>query len=583
MQKEHQGSGTRMCATYAKLFKAHVLDVHVPNVLVGISSSIEVPLVVILGRRIGASFSAIADYVTVAPMCRVLLDIPFGIVIEYVGVQNVMIFCLLLNVIASVIGLSVSNSASLFIFCVLSGSSLGGFFLARHIFVAGITSKKYRGLLMAILAGLLRWSHVIGPVASGLFAVHSGDIRYSFVLSAASSGMALMSLSFAMWSTRQKQVCEQSCPTSAVSSVDATPLCSAQGGDPLNVVQHYPVGAVRDNVCAGTLLLPQATASSMTRIGGTLNGSDTAHHGVIVGAETSVIVPPPHIEGFHNGYAKDDVRTQSGRSCEVHTCAKAKQGHYFHLETLWGTLVDYWSVIWRLGMYHVLLTALRGNRKLLITFAGMRASMTDAQVSYLLGFSFIFDAILFPLGGLVMDQCGRQFAMIPVAVGLGTVYMFLPLCTTKQQLLMVSSAFGIVDALGCGLIMTLTADRAPLRYGAPYFGVMRMVQDIGHAAGARGVSSLIHYAGFNVCCWILAAIGFFTAAWGFYGVPRETDTLPKTSRLDQAASVAREGCLCKLSFGSRGSEETALLKTASLSTTTPTMTYGTVALPPPLG
>lgn len=584
--------GNYFAITYRELFKAHVLDVHLPNLLIGVSASIEVPLVTILGRRIHATYAEIADFITVSALSRTVVDIPIGITVEYVGVRNVMFLCLLLNIASSVIGFNVVNAPTLYAFCVLSGLSLGGFFLSRHIFVAGISSKKYRGLLMAILSGLLRWSHVIGPLASGLFATYLGDVKYSFLLAAATSGIAFATLAVATYSPGYQHMCENSCSASLVTSASATPQLSEEDAD------EGMDGAGERVAVLSTPLLPPSAAQMRLSATDAMKGEGqhTQHqhqqpqpqpqqqqqpasdHRVIVGAETSVTLPPlpahlfnrlhprPHAGG---GAASSSLGPDSSNSAtsvttvaSLHPDMGASGVHYFGVQTLWGTIVDYWSVIWRLGLYVVFATAIRANRKLLISFAAMRASMTDAQVSYLLSFSFVFDALLFPLGGIVMDTLGRQFAMVPVAVGLGSVFFFLPFATTEMHLYIASSAFGVVDALGCGLLMTLTADRAPPQYGAPFFGIMRTLQDLGHVVGARGVATLMRYAGFNACCWTLTATGFLTAAWGVYGVPLDSDVPPPTPRLERAVVAQQQQQQhrrAKNSSFSRSSEETTPL------------------------
>ncbi|KAG5486009.1 hypothetical protein LSCM4_06715 [Leishmania orientalis] len=583
---ESQPLGHYLTVTYTELFKAHVLDVHLPNMLVGISASIEVPIVTILGRRMGASYASIADYVSVVALYRTLMDIPFGIIVEYLGVRNVMFLCLFSNIVASLVGLNVNSSGSLFAFCVLSGISLGGFFLARHIFVAGVSCKKYRGLLMSILSGLLRWAHVIGPVVLGLCATYCGDVRYSFVVSAAASSIAFVTLAIATWSIRYQQICERTCTTSLASSVAATPLRSAQEDDASDVARHHLGGTGRDGAYVATPLLPPAMVPPTTNSRRASIVSNSSDRRVIVGAEANITLSPPHIHHFDHANPSSGAKMLSA-SCSaasttaasLHLSTGASQEHHFHFATLRCTFIDYWSVIWRLGLYIVLATALRANRKVLISFAGMRSAMTDAQVSYLMGFSFVFDALLFPVGGLLMDLLGRQFAMVPVTVGLGIVFMFLPLCTTELQLYIAASAFGIVDALGCGIIMTLTADRAPPQYAAPFFGIMRTVQDMGHLVGARGVSSLMRYAGFNACCWMLTAVGFFSAVWGVYGVPSDAETLPEAPRLEQAALIAHERRLRKLVTCCHSGDETTPLTAMSATTTLPGMTYGTAAKP----
>ncbi|GET86275.1 integral membrane transport protein, putative [Leishmania tarentolae] len=567
--EQEQPLGNYFSATYAELLKAHVLDVHIPNILIGISASIEVPLVTILGRRIGASYSSIADYISAMALCRTLLDIPFGITVEYAGVRNVMLFCLLLNIIGSLIGLHVRSSATLFAFGTLSGISLGGFFLARHIFVSGVTSKRYRGLLMAILSGLLRWAHVIGPVASGLLATYAGDVRYSFVMSAVASSIAFATLAVSTQSTSCEEVCGCSCRGSLTPSVARTPLDSEQEEDASVFVPHRPEGTGKGDA----YIAPASPPPKLGRTSGLLDAPD-CH--TIAGAERNDSSSPQKPHHLRYAHTNGSVATRS-HCCSVssmaspgpHSKTEARQEHNFRLATLWTTFVDNWSVIWRLGLYIVLATVLRANRKLLISFAGMRAEMTDAQISYLMGLSFMFDAVLFPLGGVTMDLLGRQFAMVPTAVGLGIVFMFLPLCTTERKLYVAASAFGIVDALGCGIIMTLTADRAPPRYGAPFFGIMRTVQDMGHVVGARGVASLMRYAGFDVCCWVLTVAGFFTAAWGVYGVPSDT----------QAEVVAHGRRFHQVSSYSQGSEETAPLTVVSATDTPSTMAYGTATRP----
>ncbi|KPI86294.1 putative integral membrane transport protein [Leptomonas seymouri] len=548
--------GNYFTITFTELLKAHVLDVHLPNMLIGISASIEVPLVTILGRRIHASYSEIADYITVSALSRTLIDIPIGIIVEWAGVRNVMFFCLVLNITASIVGFRVVNSSTLLAFCLLSGFSLGGFFLARHIFVAGISSKKYRGLLMSMLSGLLRWAHVIGPVASGLFATYWGDVRYSFLLSAFTSSIAFTTLAIATYSASYQHLCTRSCATSVETSAVPTPLHSEEEAEVEYInnsssSSNHPSPPLVSSTASmsdahvATPLLSASFSSLRMPVSTGLTSMITVPVGlgnrpVIVGAETSVTLPPPpayhpnRLHHLHPHISSSNSTTSVATVASLHPDMGASRVHNFGVLTLWGTFVDYWSVIWRLGLYVVFATAMRANRKLLISFAGMRASMTDAQVSYLMGCGFIFDALLFPLGGLVMDLLGRQFAMVPVAVGLGTVFFFLPFATTEWHLYMVAAAFGIVDALGCGLLMTLTADRAPPQYGAPFFGIMRTLQDLGHVVGARGVSALMHHAGFNACCWTLTATGFLTAAWGVYGVPRDNDVPAETPRLKRA-------------------------------------------------
>ncbi|CAD2220525.1 integral membrane transport protein [Angomonas deanei] len=437
---------------FTNLLKAHVLDVHLPNILIGISASVEVPLVTTIGRRIGATAPQIANFVMLSSLFRTMLDIPYGIIVEYLGVRNVMLGCLVLNVVASVLGYITRDFVTLGAFCILSGISLGGFFLSRHIFVAGISAKKYRGMLMAFLSGLLRWAHVIGPVASGFIADKSGDVQDAFFIPMVCGTIAVVALTVASWSVRYQNQCSRncSCTTSCAPSDEEAP-----------------------------------------------------DHGGAV-AET----------GEDDGERKNRL---------VHPLLTKGEEHHFHISDLWHCFADNWGTIWRLGVFVILSTSLRTNRKLMLALFSLQHNLTDSEISYIMSLSFAFDALLFPLGGIIMDKMGRRFAVMPVCLGFGLVFFFLPFCDTNTKLGVAASAFGIADALGCGLLMTLIADCAPAVHGPPFFGIMRTIQDTGHVVGIGISSLLIKHFHLSMACWFLAGQAVLAVIIGIVFLPKQVN------------------------------------------------------------
>lgn len=105
-----------------------------------------------------------------------------------------MLASLLLNALAALIGWRIHSVMSLVVYCVLSGTSLGAFFLSRHIFVASISSRRHRGIVMSFLSGLLRWAHVLGPTAIGLITSWTHDVRDAFVFAFCTSLAAFVSI-----------------------------------------------------------------------------------------------------------------------------------------------------------------------------------------------------------------------------------------------------------------------------------------------------------------------------------------------------------------------------------------------------
>ncbi|EPY23588.1 drug resistance protein, partial [Strigomonas culicis] len=440
--------------SFTNLLKAHILDVHLPNILIGIGASIEVPLITTLGRRIGASSARIAHFVMISALFRSMMDIPYGIIVEYIGVRNVMLASLFLNVVACTMGLFIVDAMTLAAFCIMSGISLGGFFLSRHIFVAGITSKKYRGMLMAFLSGLLRWAHVIGPVMSGYIASRTGDVRNAFYLAVATSMCAFGTVTIASLSTTYQECCQHSCSSSCMPSEDEE----------------------RDEYNSDDMDDEKAAAVAAYQ----------AKHPVVAGAEDCGAMLCAHPQHPHAHL--------------VHPSLTQAEDHHFNFSILWKTCVRCWGDIWRLGIFCVLYTALRSNRKLMLAIAAMRHNLSDADLSYMISLSFSVDAVFFPLGGIVMDKLGRHIAVVPVSLAFGVVFIGLACANTNVELCLVAVAFGLADALGCGLMMTLTADRAPKKYGAPFFGIMRTIQDLGHVFGNGFSSLLLGRLSFPVVC-----------------------------------------------------------------------------------
>lgn len=491
----------------ADLFRAHMLNVHLPNIFMGICASIEIPLVTVVGRRIGATHPQIANFVLVSSMCRTALDIPFGILVEYAGVRQVMLACLLLNAAAAVLGSQIINFSTMQVFCALSGASLGGFFLSRHIFVAGISSKKYRGMFMSVLSGLLRWSHVVGPLVTGLIASKTGDARNSFFVAAGCSLAAFVAILVGVCTGRyqQQQQRQRSCNASLHGTSDDN--------------HGININDERNDVAAVSVL-------------GMPFGSDDSIGAMVhVDDEALPLVPPLPLQLLSG-------RASGG--AVAHPSLGPGQAHHFHVEALWYTVVDCWPVIWRLGVYVIFFGAIRSNRKLMLAFSGMREGLSDSQIQYMLSVSFAFSAMLFPLGGIIMDFMGRQFAMAPVAVSIGLSFLLLPWCHSERALYMAAAVFGVSDAMGCGVIMTVTADRAPRVHGAPFFGIMRTIADMGHVVGAGGVSFLVKRYGHDGTCVVLAAVGIMTAVWGVCFVPRDTEPLD-TPRLDGIGNNNHDG------------------------------------------
>ncbi|KEG12937.1 putative integral membrane transport protein, putative,drug resistance protein [Trypanosoma grayi] len=457
--------------SFREIANSHILDVHLTNALIGISAGVDIPIITMVGRQLGCSENVIATYVALVAICRVVADVPSGVLADYVDVRRLISWSVFVLAIGCAIPLVLKpDTLTLGIFGVLSGFSTGVFFLSRHIYVARISKPEHRGIVLSFLAGVLRLSHVLGPVMLGAVAAECKNGRFFFAvpLSAALLAWLCVEVARCRGATHEAETGYESkrlLPTAPVAIVTA----AASDSETVPMVPSYESTTVK---CSGGCR----------------------------GCEQSTPVAMPRTQVF-------SCTSKGGDDSPSWYCS------------LWSTIVENWFTIWRLGLYIVLYVALRANRKLLLTFAAMRLDFTDSHLAFLLSLSFSFDAVLFPVGGIIMDLCGRRHSMLTAVLAFGVAFALLPLWQTEKWLYVMAAVFGVADALSCGLVMTLIADTAPEKNAGLFFGVMRTVQDMGHVLGALVVSMLIQRVEFTVSCYIWGGVAILAALWASFGVP----------------------------------------------------------------
>lgn len=817
-----------------RLLAMHLIDILIPNFLMSVTSSLELPLIALLGRQYGFHTSFMAQVIALVAFCRALLDVPWGVLIELFGLRFMIVASLLLNILAAMVGFYFHTSISLILFAVLSSSTVGGFFLTMDVFTARVVPKNHRGTVMSTISGVVRWAHVLGPTLIGIIISITGDVRYAFWLAVATSSLACLNLLYSFrprhlssvrsnmgtedekyfhrkrklkrrkaeasaapngrskesgrknaarnandhekdvrektsgsepgsvssryhssGSPHQKETVlsvsgvvpllistsaarsekeahkskqttsgadhdtesgvalspenkrkeespqepspvvlpslEGKRKTSSVPSVTTTAPFSSS--DMEKKAPHRFSSSPPQREAAPLLPLWQPTSSSLPSNASSplppispapSSNSDRRHSSVSISHLTNTQPPsssslpsisvhassvssPPRLSSqkvrslpkevkvispsYHYGATDEDNAQQQGEGkppkgyspllhsspapssaaspfqCSIlphssrfrhghdhhgrwhHSAAGGTHRHllqkflfYYHFSRppsypdgihyrsahpsfashrhhrshspfqsrmgssrFWNSkkrglhgrmrrnggmptdrelgslnpmvssamptevpchpsgffqmLNQYKSTIFFLGCYVILLTGLRSNRKLMLAFAVMDSNWSDENLAFLLSFGFCVDAVLFPLGGIVMDRFGRQWAMVPVTVGFAFSFALLKWATTVPLLFAASALFGLVDSFGCGLVKTLVADRAPRHWGSPFFGIMRMLEDVGHVVGAAGVGRVLHAVGFSRTCFVLAFTGVFTALWGILLIP----------------------------------------------------------------
>lgn len=471
----------------SELMKTHFLSLQIVNALMGVSGGVELPLLTILGRQLGHNEEDIANFLALLSVFRMVPGIPVGLLSECVDVRYLMMFTVVFHVFGcTLVFILMPKEISLWVFSVFYGISVGAFFLTRHLYVSFITKKMYRGMTFSFFAGALRWAHVCGPALLGAAASLWDDSRYYILVPLVTALIALtcMIADHVFFSSERQNECDND-------NVEENGKKKSEPTEPL--------------------------LGNLKKIEGGEGGDTPPHKGA------TVAVPSYDSTNFtHSNSEKNDVsdhlmavKMPNSRNSET---VKARRNSRASFNACWFVIVEQWSAIWRLGVYVILYVALRANRKLLLTFAAMDINFTNSQLAFLLSFSFLFDATLFPIGGFISDVYGRRWAMVPAVLGLGAAFMLLPLLRTPLWLYVMAGAFGAADALGCGLMLTLVADHAPKEFPGLFFGVMRTVQDTGHVVASLLVSAVILKVDFVVSCSMWGAVSVVAALWALFVV-----------------------------------------------------------------
>jgi MFS family permease len=187
--------------------------------------------------------------------------------------------------------------------------------------------------------------------------------------------------------------------------------------------------------------------------------------------------------------------------------------------------------------YHLLTTAgtgqffaqmIRGGRTVVIPLYAADVIGLDAQaIGFIISISAAVDMMLFYPTGVIMDQLGRKFAIVPSfliqAIGMALV----PLTGTFGGLLIAASIVGIGNGLGSGTMLTLGADLAPSAARGEYLGIWRLIGDGGSMSGPLVAGAVADLVALPAAALAMSAAGLAAAGIFALFVP---ETLKKHRR-----------------------------------------------------
>lgn len=179
-----------------------------------------------------------------------------------------------------------------------------------------------------------------------------------------------------------------------------------------------------------------------------------------------------------------------------------------------------WRILATLGIGVLLVSIVRVSRQVVLPLWGEHIGLGPGAITVIYGLSSAVDMLMFYPAGRMMDSHGRR----PVAFGsmfvMAAALLLVPLSTDVAALAAVALVMGLGNGMSSGLVMTIGADVAPPGQLAEFFGIWRLIFDVGTGAGPLLLAGTTAVASLGVGIGLIGVIGALAAAAIGHWLPR---------------------------------------------------------------
>jgi MFS family permease len=182
-------------------------------------------------------------------------------------------------------------------------------------------------------------------------------------------------------------------------------------------------------------------------------------------------------------------------------------------------LRDSGQVLRTAGFVAVAIQVLRTSRQAILPLWGDHLGLGASQISLIFGLSSGIEMVIFYPVGMLMDRRGRKWAALPCLILLSIGIALIPLTSTFAGLLVVGLFLGLANGLGAGINMVLGSDFSPTLGRSQFFGIWRLISDIGTAGGPLLVAAVTSIASLGAAAVAVGGFGLIGAAVMWRAVP----------------------------------------------------------------
>ncbi len=175
-------------------------------------------------------------------------------------------------------------------------------------------------------------------------------------------------------------------------------------------------------------------------------------------------------------------------------------------------------VLLLLGAGQLCVGALRLGFLTLIAFRGSALGLSPSAVGLAFSIAFLFDLLLFPVSGRIMDLRGRLHAIVPAFGMLAVAASLVGSAGSLTQLVAVAALGGIANGLSTGSLLTVNSDLAPAHAPGQFLAAVGFLAAIGEITGPLVVGTLTDLLSLQAAGLVTGVVGLVGVALFWFGV-----------------------------------------------------------------
>jgi len=180
----------------------------------------------------------------------------------------------------------------------------------------------------------------------------------------------------------------------------------------------------------------------------------------------------------------------------------------------------HWKALLTACTFVICLSISRRSRELFFSLVGHETNLTQEHVGYVVAFSYILDAVLFPVAGWLLDNIGwvrtgalssGLFSFAFVVLQFGSVFSFI----------LFGLFGGFANGISAGVVQMIGAELAPADCRGQFMGIFRTLSQTSDFMAPLIIGVVADSRSLFVAEGTISGVGIFGVCWALCVVQRQ--------------------------------------------------------------